>query len=441
MLPCVKTDVNDKLPPLTKEAQKKITKQLGKPVKTLKIPLRPRNRSQLKRLQRYFGCVRWTYNQAVSLYQNAKRDKGQTWLKFLRAALINSTSAAVQQYSWLMQVGYDIRDGAIQDLLTAVKACQTKVKQGDLKEFRLSYRSRKRLASESLFLRKKYIEVRGNRVLVKWPNQPVMTLHCGRFRGLPRKVEMDCRLQRTSNNDFYLCVPTGYTVPNGEKEVETQDLRVASLDPGVRTFQTIYDPSRRRCIEVGAGDMKAVVRLCVSVDKLMSAESKTRTSRERYMLRRVARRVRKQLRNKVDEVHKQLVRFLTSQYDLILLPKFEVSQMIRKRDRKLRTKTARQMATWAHYRFRTRLESKCRERGVKLMVVSEAYTSKTCSQCGKQNSKLGGSKWFRCRRENGGCGMEMDRDKNGAKNILLRNWEVAGLELGDTKTKPSEEGA
>ncbi|CAG8820724.1 12399_t:CDS:1, partial [Gigaspora margarita] len=44
------------------------------------------------------------------------------------------------------------------------------------------------------------------------------------------------------------------------------------------------------------------------------------------------------------------------------------------------------------------------------------YTSKTCGFCGYVYRKLGGSKIFHCPE----CKTELDRDINGARNILLR---------------------
>ena len=71
---------------------------------------------------------------------------------------------------------------------------------------------------------------------------------------------------------------------------------------------------------------------------------------------------------------------------------------------------------WAHYRFRQRLLFKAREHGKVVIVVNEAYTSKTCTRCGELNEKLGGSKKFKCR----ACGLVLDRDINDARNIALR---------------------
>lgn len=75
------------------------------------------------------------------------------------------------------------------------------------------------------------------------------------------------------------------------------------------------------------------------------------------------------------------------------------------------------MLTWSHYSFRKILENKSKQYPwCKVFVVNEAFTSKTCGCCGFIHAKLGSSKTFKCPR----CKIEMDRDVNGARNILLR---------------------
>ena len=57
------------------------------------------------------------------------------------------------------------------------------------------------------------------------------------------------------------------------------------------------------------------------------------------------------------------------------------------------------------------------------MIGTEEYTSKTCTNCLKINYNLGSDKTFKCPN----CSLIIDRDVNGARNILLKNWENAGL--------------
>ena len=81
------------------------------------------------------------------------------------------------------------------------------------------------------------------------------------------------------------------------------------------------------------------------------------------------------------------------------------------------TQDCKEYVTWSHYRFRQRLLNKSREYPwCSIIICDEAYTSKTCGECGFIHNKLGGSKVFDCPQ----CGEVQDRDMNGARNILLR---------------------
>lgn len=72
----------------------------------------------------------------------------------------------------------------------------------------------------------------------------------------------------------------------------------------------------------------------------------------------------------------------------------------------------------SHYKFRQHLSQKCDEYGCKLHVVTEEYTSKTCTNCGEQSSKYSSTRIKECV-----CGHKMDRDINGARNIFIKNIE------------------
>ena len=85
--------------------------------------------------------------------------------------------------------------------------------------------------------------------------------------------------------------------------------------------------------------------------------------------------------------------------------------MVTKDGRKLNRRTVRLMTAWVHYRFKQRVIFKARQFGKKVVIVNEAYTSKTCSCCGWIHQKLGGSKRFKCQ----DCRSIMDRDVNGER--------------------------
>lgn len=195
---------------------------------------------------------------------------------------------------------------------------------------------------------------------------------------------------------------------------DNQSDKVIALDPGVRTFITGFDGFK--FLEFGAGDMGRITRLCQYLDKLMSRIAKCQHRRQRQKMRLAAGRMRTKIQNLVNELHKQVACYLTQNYRLIFLPTFETSQMVQKKRRKIRSKTARAMLSWAHYRFKLFLKQAATRRGCTVVDVTEEYTSKTCSRCGHVHTKLGGSKRFRCSK----CGHELDRDFNGAFGIMLK---------------------
>ena len=172
-------------------------------------------------------------------------------------------------------------------------------------------------------------------------------------------------------------------------------------------------------------NMSSIYRLCLAADDLRCRMAQT-THRHRYRMRKAFLRLHDRIRRRVADLHWKLANWLCENHDLILIPSFETQSMIRRGHRRLRSKTVRQMCTWSHFTFRQRLVSKAREfPGCRVVVTSEAYSSKTCGQCGHLHSKLGGSKVFQCP----SCGFEVDRDANGARNILLRACTRKGVEL------------
>ena len=48
--------------------------------------------------------------------------------------------------------------------------------------------------------------------------------------------------------------------------------------------------------------------------------------------------------------------------------------------------------------------------------TDEGYTTKTCTNCGNQHPTLKGEKIYECPK----CGIKIERDYNGARNILLK---------------------
>ena len=162
-----------------------------------------------------------------------------------------------------------------------------------------------------------------------------------------------------------------------------------------------------------------IQRLCQHLDRLISRTDQEKNRKKRRNMRKAQARMRQKLINLVDELHWQCARWLTSNYRVILLPKFETQSMTRRGERQIQSKTARKtarmMLSFQHYRFKKRLQWKAWQRGSLVLEVNEAYTSRTRSWDGRVDEKLGGSRTIRDE-----SGFIMDRDINGARGIFLR---------------------
>ena len=353
-----------------------------------KIRLYP-TEEQRHLLRQWMGTARFVYNYTV---EYLKQPGTKARWKALRKEILEALPG------WAKPVPHQIKAGAVKDACEAVKNAKKKYKQtGKIHE--VKFRSRK-AQRDALYIPKTavrkqsvYYTVLGESLA---PREPFP------------EIRYDCRLL-FHRGDYYLCVP--YDKPYVEPE--NQRHGVVALDPGVRTFISFY--SEGLAGKFGGHDFGRIYRLCYHLDALMSKISKAK-SRKKYQLRKAAARLRKRIQALISEIHRKVAKWLCQHFKCILLPTFETSQMVTK----LRSKTARSMLTWAHYRFKQTLKCKAEEYQAVVLDVCEAYTSKTCSVCGHIQN-IGSREEWNCRE----CGTRHDRDLNGARGIFLRA-------LGDT---------
>lgn len=201
---------------------------------------------------------------------------------------------------------------------------------------------------------------------------------------------------------------------------ENQAHSVIALDPGVRTFISAFSPSE--AIKFGDGYASTVIfPLLRKKDSLLGKRKRllNKKSQDQWwqdQFRCVNKRIDRlsaRIEDYLSDLHKRVAYDLVSNYETIICPPFETSQMVIKEGRKLRRSSVRQMQSLGHYKFQTYLKWMCRKYGKKFVSCSEAYTSKTRSWDGVINDKLGGSTTI-----SDGV-IVVDRDYNGARGIFL----------------------
>lgn len=382
------------------------------PIRSRRIKIYP-TREQREGLNSWFGAVRFCYNLLVAKFKNV--GQGNINLETLRQVI----TEARQANPWLEEIHYDVRDVAVMDFDKARKAHfakLNKMRQTDPNarlDATFKFRSKRDLQQSVQVATDELFRGRGKFAFINLNTlQPFKKLkeHAekrGEEYKLP-KLECSVRFVKDRLNHYYLIIP-GQVAPS--KDENQIPMKTVALDPGDRTFQTTYDCSGLSS-EWGKDDKQQLFRLCRLTDKLQSKwQKKDVKAKRRHSLKCAWYRSLDRIKAKVKEVHIKMTKWLCENYKVILIPKFETSQMTRRTLRKLNGQTARSLLTWSHYKFREMLKAKAElYPGVKVVVCGEAYTSKTCGSCGVIHTTLGGSKTFRCKH----CGLVA------ARNILLR---------------------
>jgi IS605 OrfB family transposase len=222
------------------------------------------------------------------------------------------------------------------------------------------------------------------------------------------------RLQMVKPGIFYLCIP----VKKSTEPITTN--KICSIDPGVRTMLTVFDPTDKQIYMIG-NNVDKLVKRSKKIDILKSQLRKFKGKRnKRYRLKKEIQFIQRKLKNMTHDMRHKTSKFLADNYKTILYPTFNIKSMCNKKYRNISKSTVRQMYLWSHYKFLELLKYKTSLRGGKVIDCNEEYTSKTCSCCGRLNHTLGASKKFKCPF----CNYEVDRDVGAARNIYLKNYRL-----------------
>ena len=220
-------------------------------------------------------------------------------------------------------------------------------------------------------------------------------------------------------NRYWLCL--NCDVP--PKPIPDHEPRIVSLDPGVRTFQTFYSPDGTdgELLVNVLPRMKKFKERMERLELVLRDQTDPKTGERlshQKLRRRRARHAKLSTRlyNYTRNAHYDAIGYLLTNYDLIIIPPFEVKNMVP--GKRLSRKTKKDMYLLSHYKFRQRLKERAALYPNKLVLdeCNEVGTSRTCGMCGHWHEQLGVSKVFNCPK----CGLVIDRDLNGARNILLK---------------------
>jgi len=327
---------------------------------------------------------------------------------------------------WELNTPKDIRDCAIIDLCNAYSTCYSNLKQGNISRFELDYR-KKINNNKCLTISKQSIKLYNykdnkDKNLVKIVITPNILGNESNFKIGVRTIkklnlknitiENDCKI--TKQNGIYkihIPVKQYITKINDKNKIKEENIRFCGIDPGIRTFMTVYDP------KTGYSEYNYNrEKLCKYNNKIKILKNiKHVNNRRKNLLKYETKKS-----NLVTQLHWKTINDLLKKEDIIFYGDIKSHDIVKNGNNK---NINRNMNDLKFYLFKQRLLYKSMVQRKLVIEVPENYTTKTCSRCGKQ-VEVGSSKTFKCTE----CSLEIDRDFNASKNILLKGFFRIGIE-------------
>lgn len=218
-----------------------------------------------------------------------------------------------------------------------------------------------------------------------------------KFKGVPRTAT----LSKDVTNKYYISVLVDTNDVVKQKPIK-QDTSVG-VDFGIKDLAITSDGE----VFENKNHFKSEQKRLRREQRSLARKEKGSINREKQKL--VVALLHEKIRNRrKDQLHK-LSKYLTNNYDTIIVEDLNVSGMVKNRN------LSRAISNMGWRELRTMLEYKCDWYGKNLLTIGRFEpSSKVCSNCGAIKKDLSLSdRTYIC----GSCGFEEDRDKNAAINI------------------------
>ena len=335
---------------------------------------------------------------------------------------------------------YDMLTDQVRLFCSNVKSCFTNLRNGNITHFTITPLKCKNQIS--VLVPSKSINKNG-----------IFTSLLGKIPNFSEKIntdiiQNDCRLIFDKVlKRYYLYVPMFF-----EKKISENKRPFVSIDPGEKNFIAYY--SLNEFGKLGMDMRKPILNIRGQISKYQRA-LKNKVNRRKTKIRNVKKLIRKiqrkynKIKNIVNELHHQSANYLCKNFERILLPNFGTKKMVcnkeerkskvqnniemineessseievrnrikcYRRQRRLNRKVCFVLNQLSHYKFKQHIQHKSEEYGCKVYIVTEEYTSQACV-CGELSKNYNSDRVKQCTH----CGVRIDRDLNGARNIFLKN--------------------
>ncbi len=351
---------------------------------------------QRKILYDWMCTSRQVYNQTVDAIRNGAKKNAYE----LRNKLVTKLgNPHIPEY--MFRTPKEVRAEAVKDVIKAYDSALANLKAKNIKHFKLGHRTKKE-RKNTIVIPSSAIKNK-NGIIKIYPTY-FLKKTCFKMDKRTLKankdlvIKNDCRL-KLYRNEFYLHVPVDISYADKTNSIYLIKSSTCGIDPGVRSFLTIYDEH-------------GVTESVTHKEKFKRLKKKIDLMKHYRISKRQINKVKNKFSNLVDDMHWKTATMITDSYENIFMGRLDSQKcLIKSRNRTMN----RDMNLLKPYEFRCKLRWLAIRKNRKMWIVPEHYTSKTCGNCGNLTD-CGSSKEYNCSR----CAYVADRDVNAARNILLK---------------------
>lgn len=293
-----------------------------------------------------------------------------------------------------------IRASAVKTCTEMYKSAISNLKNGNIRFFDISYK--KKSATRKCFgIPSSAIKIENNNVILcpmKWKELSRFKISVKNARKY-NETSIDCDSEVIYQKGIYYLS----LVKNIEEPEQNESDKVCGVDPGLRSFLTVYDKEEISEYIQNRNFFK------VLNNKIAFLKSKRKKKTKKKQINKIEKK-------KIDytnSIHWNTINSLLKKYNTILLGDIKSHSIVKNGTNKSNNQEFNDLK---FYVFKQRLIYKANLQGKYVKLVNEFNTSKCCSSCGTLNHCLGSSKVFTCKR----CKLNCDRDSNASKNIFLK---------------------
>lgn len=360
------------------------------------IKLSP-TKEQKHKLLAWMELYRIIYNQTVHYFRNNNLTSFMKIRPIIKNKFSNSIRVKIKQYSMPVHV----IDNAIKDVCKSYKTSIALKNAGLIRYFRIRYKKITQ-PKKTLVIEHADFSKNDNTFYPKAMGKTIKSSEIINKQVIKHDTRLSYDLVKKT---FILYVPRDRNIQN-----ITSELNCCGIDPGNKTFLTIYNPEGK-CIKIANRDesnklYKLVKRKMVLED--LFKKYKTCKFKKAYL------KNNKKIMDNAKELHYKSARYLCKTFKTIYLGKLSTQGIVQGKLSRLEKLYSYALS---HDKFRSIITNKAEEFNRVLKIVDESYTTRTCGCCGNINNSVGSSRIFNCSK----CMVEIDRDLNGARNILIKN--------------------